>query len=298
MPAKQNFELPQQLVDMQDAKTVGDLLEIAFPVAVGKIDTKRLATYADTADMRMYDPMDEYSLNNMTVSDVRLTRQGHFRSRPSVQNIHPSFGECAAITRELERLLLKYRDANIPANRYRLNMEGRANPFPKDTPGFIKGPNIHADLEDCPPNGRRYLAQSETPTLFVSHDDTLRALKKYGYDKILGCKVDPKSYDLRMIQHFFLNPLIPLMMMGAVQPTKEYRGFRSTLREALKPAAEGTLTAFTGITFHSVPPDTDRGRVLFEAEAHNAAGYRYFPDPTSLLLALYSAPLPSADLEN
>ncbi|MFK7840081.1 MAG: hypothetical protein AB8B83_07085 [Bdellovibrionales bacterium] len=74
MPATHDFELPQQLVDMQDAKTVGDLLEIAFPVAVGRFDPARLARYVDDADMRLYDPIDEKGPEALKVADVRMTR--------------------------------------------------------------------------------------------------------------------------------------------------------------------------------------------------------------------------------
>ena len=270
-----SVELPSQLTDQTQARTVCDQLEIDFPVNVGSIDTKRLGRYATKKNMRLYDPIDEEPPAPHVVSDVRLTQRFHLRGRPGIQNIHPAFAQCAAITRALEEKLLTYRRENDPSS-YRLVMEGRANPFPKDMPCIVKYLNIHADLTENPPNGRRYIAQSKTPTLFVSHDDTMRILKDLGYDAVLGLEIDPNSYDLETLQHFFLPPLMPLMIMGGLKDHPASR-LQSALKEALQPAKKGSLTAFTSLTFHAVPPDSDRGRVIFEADAHNTPDYRYDP---------------------
>ena len=275
-----SVELPQQLIDQTQARTVGELLEIDFPVAVGKINTKRLGSYAKKATMKLYDPIDEEPPKPHVVSDVRLTQKFYLRGRPGINKVHPAFAECAAITRALEEKLLPYRRENDPSS-YRLLMEGRANPFPKDMPGFVKTPTVHADLEDSPPNGRRYIAQSETPTLFVSHADTMKILRDLGYDAVLGLEIDPNSYDLKAVQHIFLSPMMPFMILdtldGGSQIDHPAARLQSALREALQPMEKGSLTAFSALTQHAVPANIDRGRVFFEAEAHNAPGYRYCP---------------------
>lgn len=284
--AAQNVELPVELTQQTYAKTVGDILEIDFPVAVAKVNTAKLATFVKDADMRTYDIDDEPNLPHI-VSDVRLGSDGKLRSTPSIKNIHPAFKQCAAITRELEKKLLEFRGNGDP-DTYRLLMEGRANPFPKFMDGHQDAINVHADLADNPPNGRRYIAQSEQPTLFVSHDDTTRILKEYGYEHILGLEIDPNSPDLKKVQEFFLGSQ---NMFSAIVAQFEDIDvpdiqLQRALLEALQPAEDGVLTAFTPLTYHTSPIGKEQGRITFQADAHNSPGYHYSPADDQFLMAL------------
>ncbi|MFK7840082.1 MAG: hypothetical protein AB8B83_07090 [Bdellovibrionales bacterium] len=158
---------------------------------------------------------------------------------------------------------------------YRLLMEGRANPIPHNGIGAAIIPSIHGDVADNPPNGRRYLASSEQPTLFVPHDDTARILKDLGYEKVLDYKLDPSSSDLGAILGFFSNCMSgTYLIMPDAHDNHPQSILNQAFYEALQPAELGTVTAFSPLTFHTNPGRPKLGRVLFEADAHSVPGFK------------------------
>lgn len=298
-------ELPSQLVDQMQARTVGELLEIDFPVAVGSIDRARLGSYAEVADMALYDPFDEEGPAPLNITDIRLNQSGQLHSTPEHSKIIPAFQECAAITRALENKLLRHR-RDLETDNYRLSMKGRANPFPNDMVGGVILPSIHANVIDTPPNGRHYSASSVQPNFFASHADIMRVLKETGYEHILGHELDPLDRDIHEIQQLFSNSMGTMISMmghmgnmrdpntitqeGQVAETQPPRiRLQKALAEVMQPAKEGELTAFTSLTFHTNPGRPERGRVTFDAAAHNSPEYGYNPDPMAALFGMLGA---------
>lgn len=269
-----DIELPQQLVDASAAKTVGELLEIDFPVAVGEIDTKRLSSYATDADMSTYDPFIEDGPPPYNAGTVRTTKSGYLRGRPSVDKTHTAFQECAAITRGIEDLLLNKTGQHTNPD-YRLKMRGSVNPFSRDMRGGQIIPSIRTHIANTPPSGRHYTASSEQPDCFVSHADTLKILKDLGYDRVLGLKLNSEQ-DREAIQRFFDNSFtqsfaIFLQDIGNSPTARMTRA----LYESATPRKKGELTAYSSLTFYTNQGRLNRGRTQFNADAHDDPDYRY-----------------------